>query len=90
MASAIEESVEYKVEHINRSEASRRTGIHISHISRVFSGKRSASSNNLKQLSEYLGVTMDDLYRCLAEIRQRHLKRRAREERVYGKRKSAA
>jgi transcriptional regulator with XRE-family HTH domain len=84
------ESVEYKVEHINRSEASRRTGIHISHVSRVFSGKRSASSNNLKQLSEYLGVTMDDLYRCLVEVRRKQLQRMARAERMYGKRRSAA
>jgi transcriptional regulator with XRE-family HTH domain len=54
----------------NLSEISRRTGIHLSHISRVMSGKRSVSTRNLSALAAFLGVPMDELYTYLRSIQQ--------------------
>lgn len=62
----------------NRSEIHRLTGIHLSHVSRILSGKRTASSRNLAAISAVLGCTMDELHACLEQIRTRNNRRKAR------------
>jgi transcriptional regulator with XRE-family HTH domain len=57
------------VKDANRSEVARKTGIHLSHISRVLSGKRRASSQNLADIAIVLGCTMDELHMCLMKLR---------------------
>jgi transcriptional regulator with XRE-family HTH domain len=62
------------VRHANKSEIARRTGIHLSHVSRVLNGKRTASSQNLADISAELGCTMDELHACLTQIRNKVLR----------------
>jgi len=64
-------SVAKIVQGANRSEISRKTGIHLSHISRVLSGKRRPSGTNLAEISKALDITMDDLHACLVTLRNR-------------------
>jgi len=57
------------VRRVNRSDVARRTGIHLSHVSRVLSGKRTASGENLYQLARAIGVDMGDLHQYLRVLR---------------------
>jgi transcriptional regulator with XRE-family HTH domain len=50
-------------EEINLSQISRDTGISVSHLSRIFSGKRDPSVPNAKKISQVLDVSLD----CLIE-----------------------
>lgn len=55
----------------NRSDVSRQTGISLSGVSRILSGKRRASADLLKVLASYFGVPMDDLHAYLSALRKR-------------------
>ena len=50
------------IDNANRSEISRVTGIHLSHVSKVLSGNRRPSSANLRKIADVLSVSMDDLF----------------------------
>lgn len=65
------------VNNANRSEIARQTGIHLSHVSRVLSGKRGFSSRNLADIAKALGIDMQDLYTCLTKIRSRYTRQTA-------------
>lgn len=59
------------VKKANRSEIHRRTGISLSGVSRILSGKRNGKSANLKAIALQLGVSMDDLYTYATELRRK-------------------
>lgn len=48
-------------DNINLSEISRSTGISVSHLSKVFSGKRTPSLQVLKLIADEVHMTLDDL-----------------------------
>jgi hypothetical protein len=50
------------------NDIERGTGISVSHLSRVFNGKRNFSSDNLQAVSAYLGVSVDRLLAELAKV----------------------
>lgn len=52
----------------NRSEIHRRTGISLSGVSRILSGKRNASVRTLLAVAEELKVPALDLYRYLGHL----------------------
>lgn len=62
----------------NRSEIHRATGISLSGVSRILSGRRRAKADNLSLIADQLGVTMDDLYTHLRELRNKVLGKRNR------------
>lgn len=64
------------VDNANRSEIHRKTGIHLSHVSKVLSGKRRPSSDNLRKIADELGVSMDDLHNYLVWKRENAVERR--------------
>ncbi len=64
------------VANANRSEIARQTGISLSGVSRILSGKRTASANNLAVVAAKLGVPMGDLYIYLNGGRKRKRKQR--------------
>lgn len=49
----------------NYSETARRTGIHLSHVSRVLNRKRTASTRTLQAIALALGVGLEELYSYL-------------------------
>lgn len=62
--------VKLVVENANRSEVHRSTGISLSGVSRILSGRRNASSTNLGLIATALGVSMDDLHRYLTFLKK--------------------
>jgi transcriptional regulator with XRE-family HTH domain len=65
----IVQAVKPVVDAANRSEIARRTGITLSHVSRVLSGKRVPSSNKLAEIAFCLNVSMNDLHIYLSTLR---------------------
>lgn len=53
------------VKDANRSEIHRRTGITLSHVSRVLNRNRTASTRKLRAIALALGVGLEELYECL-------------------------
>ena len=51
-----------------RSEVARKTGLSLSHVSRILSGQRTPSLGALVRIADYLGVTTDELIGELAEL----------------------
>lgn len=52
-------TVKFDGKPINLSQISRETGYSVSHLSKIFSGKREPSIRVLKILAEYLNTTTD-------------------------------
>ncbi len=52
-------------EHINYTEVSRRTGIDVSVISKIFNRKRVPNFQQAKKMADAMGVSLDELYRIL-------------------------
>lgn len=59
------------VRNANRSELARITGISLSGVSRILSGKRNPTSHNLAMIAEALNLEMGELYRYLRICKQR-------------------
>lgn len=78
MAVAVMEQIDVKrvVDAANRSAIARETGISLSGVSRILSGRRVARSKNLAAIAVQLGVSMDDLYIHLTSLRRKFLRRR--------------
>lgn len=53
---------------INRSETARAIGVDVSIVSRLLSGERTPHITTLKRMSDYLGLTLDELYRLLIVV----------------------
>ncbi len=70
------EIVAQAVTSANRSDIARNTGISLSGVSRILSGKRAASANNLAAIATRLGVPMGDLHLHLSVLRKRKRKQR--------------
>lgn len=54
----------------NRSEIHRNTGISLSGVSRILSGRRNAKSGNLGAIAVQLGISMDDLHAYLTYVKK--------------------
>ena len=52
-------------EQLNRSEIARKTGLHLSAISRFLSGDRVPNFKQAKVVADAMGVSLDDLYQLL-------------------------
>jgi transcriptional regulator with XRE-family HTH domain len=52
-------------EQINRSDIARKTGLHLSAISRFLSGDRIPNFKQAKMVADAMGVSLDELYRIL-------------------------
>jgi transcriptional regulator with XRE-family HTH domain len=50
------------------NDIERGTGISVSHLSRVFNGRRNLSSDNLQAVAGYLGVAVDKLLSELQRV----------------------
>lgn len=66
--------VDNLIKHVNRSDIARRTGIHLSHVSRVMNGKRSASVDNVELIAIAMGVSIGQVFESLHRVRQRYVK----------------
>jgi transcriptional regulator with XRE-family HTH domain len=65
----IVQAIKPVVDAANRSDIARRTGIALSHVSRVLSGKRVPSSVKLAEIAFCLNVSMNDLHIYLSSLR---------------------
>ena len=54
---------------INRSAMARAIHVDVAHVSRILSGKRNPSLAVASRMADYLGITLDDLFRVIAEGR---------------------
>lgn len=70
MGKKIDGDFKQKVSGLNRTAMHRRTGISVSHISRVFNGVRMPSSEKLAEIAADLGVSMEALFDYLKTIRR--------------------
>ena len=81
MAVAERADVKQVVDAANRSDISRKTGISLSGVSRILSGRRVARSQNLAAIALQLGVSMDELYVHLRGLAMAHASHRRRSRR---------
>lgn len=61
----------HDISRANRSDVARHTGISLSGVSRILSGKRRASVDRLQALAAYFGVTIDELHAYLSVLRKK-------------------
>jgi transcriptional regulator with XRE-family HTH domain len=55
---------------INRAQVARLAGCHITHVSRVLNGYRTPSLPMAKAIADVLGVTLDELWYNLFEVKR--------------------
>lgn len=61
----VEKLLKREGERITHYDVARNTGIHVTHINRIFNGKRRPSLQTASKISTYLGCTLEELQAAL-------------------------
>ena len=54
---------------LNMSEIARRSGCHLTHISRILSGDRTPSLPMARKIADAMGISLDRLWSMLEEVK---------------------